>query len=128
MFNITSGNIRDGVLYLVYGAQSVTYNGSTYVTGQTFRGILSIENFTFAGTGTQLVYEILELRGALIIYDENFSDLPDFADVTLLSGFTIEYQQNENDLIFNDITTLKGFAIELLDFPFYSFMINETRL
>jgi hypothetical protein len=71
---------------------------------------------------------MLELRGALIIYDENFSDLPDFADVTLLSGFTIEYQQNANDLIFNDITTLKGFAIELLDFPFYSFMINETRL
>ena len=60
MLNITSGNIKAGVLYLVYGTQSVIYNGSIYSNGQVFRGISSITTFTFSGSGTQLVYEIQE--------------------------------------------------------------------
>jgi len=128
MFNITSGNILRNVLYLVYGTQNVIYNGATYITGQTFRGIPSITTFTFSGSGTQLLYEVTELRGANIIFDENALDSSLFSDITKHSGFAIEYQQNTNDIAFNDITTLKGFAIELLDFPFYSFFINETNL
>ena len=128
MFNITSGNIQENVLYLVYGTQSVLYNGTTYAVGQTFRGISSITTFTFSGLGTQLVYEVTELKGANITFDENTLDNPVSSDITKLSGFAIEYQQNTNDITFNDITTLKGFAMELLDFPFYSFLINETRL
>lgn len=128
MYNITSGNILRDILYLVYGTQSVIYNGTTYVAGQTFRGVSSITAFTFSGTGTQLVYEVMELKGANIIFDENTLDNPISSDITKLSDFAIEYQQNTNDITFNDITTLKGFAIELLDFPFYSFEVTETRI
>ena len=115
-------------MYQVYGVQSVTYNGITYSTGQTFRGIISVTTFTFSGTGTQLVYEVLELAASAIIFDENSLDDPVFTDTTQLSGFAIEFQQNANDIVFDDITTLKGFAIELLDYPFYSLAITEQRL
>jgi len=128
MYNISSGNIQVGILYLVYGTQSVTYNGTTYTTGQSFRGVATVSTFTFSGTGTQFVSEILELQGSAIIFDENALDKPIFLSTTNLNGFAIEYQQNANDIIFNDITTIKGFAMELLDYPFYSFAITETRL
>lgn len=128
MYNITSGNILADVLYLVYGSQSVIYNGVTYTTDQTFRGAQSISTFTFFGTGTQIVYELLELQASALIFDENNIDYPLFPEITRLKGFEIEYQQNANDIIFNDITALNGFAMELLDYPFYSFQISETRL
>lgn len=128
MFNIVSGNIKAGVLYLVYGAQSVTYNGTTYTTGQSFRGVLAVTTYTFSGSGTQLVYELVEERGASISYEENALDNPVFSDTTKFSGFAIEYQQNANDIVFNDVTALKGFAMELLDYPFYCFAITETRI
>lgn len=128
MFNIVSGKIQQGVLYLVYGAQSVTYNGTTYTTGQYFRGVLGISTFTFSGSGTQLVYETFEIRGSNIEYVEDSTDKPVFADTTKLIGFAIEYMQGANDITFNDITVLNGFAIELLDYPFYSFAITESRL
>lgn len=128
MFNIVSGKIQQGVLYLVYGAQSVTYNGTTYTTGQYFRGVLGITTYTFSGSGTQLVYETFEARGCVIEYIEDFSDLPVFVDATKLSGFAIEYTQGANDIAFNDETVLNGFTMELLDYPFYSFAITEIRL
>lgn len=128
MFNITSGNIKWGVLYLVYSTQSVTYNGATYSAGQTFRGVGSVTTFTFSGTGTQFVYEVQEFAASSLIFDENSLDSPAFPDVTKFSGFAIEYKQNANDIIFDDSTILKAFAIELLDYPFYSFAISEIRL
>lgn len=128
MYNISSGYILENVLYIVYGSQSVTYNAVTYTTGQTFRGIRSITAFTFSGTGTQLVYELSELRGSTIAFDENAIDSSLFSDTTKISGTAIEYQQNANDIVFTDITVLKGFTMELLDYPFYSFLITETRL
>jgi len=128
MFNITTGNILAGVLYLVYGTQSVIYNGNTYNHGQTFRGISSINTFTFSGTGTQLVYEISEFSASALILDENALDIPVFNDTTQASNFSIEFQQNNNDISFDDITALNGFSIELLDYPFYSFTVSETRL
>lgn len=128
MFNIDSGKIQQGILYLVYGTQSVTYNGTTYTTGQYFRGILGVTTYMFLGSGTQLVYETLEARGCAIEYIEDFSDLPVFSDATTFNGFAIEYMQGANDIDFNDVTALKGFAMELLDYPFYSFAITETRL
>jgi len=128
MFNIVSGKIQQGILYLVYGAQSVIYNGTTYTTGQYFRGVIGVTTFTFSGSGTQLVYEAFELMGCSIDYVEDATDKPLFADVTKLSGFAIEYMQGANDITFNDVTVLNGFALELLDYPFYSFAITEQRL
>jgi len=128
MYNITNGYLEADILYIVYGAQSLTYNGTTYNTGQTFKGVAGIPDFTFLGTGTQLVYEVLELDGAAIEYTENALDAPISSDTTMLYGFAIEYMQNANDIVFNDVTVLNGFAMELLDYPFYSFTITERRL
>ena len=128
MFNIVSGKIQQEVLYLVYGTQSVTYNGMTYTTGQYFRGVLGITTYAFSGSGTLLVYETFEARGCVIEYIEDFSDLPVFVDATKLSGFSIEYTQGANDIAFNDETVLNGFTMELLDYPLYSFAITEIRL
>jgi len=125
MFNITSGNIVAGVLYTVYGAQSVVYNGTTYTTGQRFRGVLGVTTFTFSGTGTQLVYEVLEFTGFAIELTEASLDLPVFTDATLLNGFALEFAQNANDISFNDTTQIAGFSLELIDYPFYSFEIAE---
>jgi len=55
-------------------------------------------------------------------------DAPIPFDTTMLYGFAIEYMQNANDIVFNDVTVLNGFAMELLDYPFYSFTITEKRL
>lgn len=128
MYNIASGYIQAGILYIVYGAQCVTYNGTIYTIGQTFRGVALVTAFTFSGTGTQLVYEVLELDGAGIEFVENALDAPVFPDTTMLNGFAIEYLQNANDIVFTDVTVLNGFAMELLDYPFYSFAITETRI
>jgi hypothetical protein len=128
MFNVPSGNILRGMLYLVAGGQSVTYNGATYNSWQTFRGVQSVLTYTFSGTGTQLVYEVAEIAGGELELAQNGLDTPIFPDTTVLTGFAIEFQQNANDIILNDITALNGFAVELLDYPYYSFEITETRL
>jgi hypothetical protein len=128
MFNITSGNIQSDRLYLVYGSQNVTYNDITYSSGQQFRGVADLTTYSFSGSGTQLVYEVLEEQGVAIVYEENLLDNPIFPDTTLLIGFAIEFQQNANDIGFNDVTLLNSFAIELIDFPFYSFAVTEIRL
>ena len=128
MYNISSGNILGGVLYIVWGTNSVIYNGTTYMSGQVFRGVPSITNFTFSGSGTQLVYEVLELQGAALEFSENGLDQPIYSTTTTLNGFAIEYVQNANDISFNDKTILNAFSMELLDYPFYSFQITEKRL
>jgi len=128
MYNITNGNILRDISYVVYGTQSVTYNGVTYTSGQIFRGVSNITTFTFSGSGTQLIYEILELRGGTLEFTENELDNPTFLSTTILSGFTIECFQNGGDISFNDVTVLDGFSLELLDYPFYSFSITEKRL
>lgn len=128
MYNIVSGAIERGVLYIVYGAQSAIYNGTTYTTGQTFRGIASVSAYTFSGSGTQFVYEVLELAGTSIEFVENLIDKAAvYPDTTVLNGFAIEFKQNAKDIVFDDVTVLNGFAIELIDYPFYSFEIIEIE-
>jgi hypothetical protein len=128
MYNISSGNIESNKLYIVYGTQSVSYNGQVYTTGQNFKGITSISTFTFFGSGTQIVYEVLELKGGEISFALNALDVPIFLEMLILKGCAIEYVQTANDIEFGDLTALNGFAMELLDYPFYSFTITETRL
>lgn len=128
-FNVTSGNIQANVLYIVIGAQSVTYNSITYTTGQTFRGINGITTYTLSGgIGSVELDEVLELFGNRISFKENSIDQPVNTDITMLNGFSIEFDLNDAEKIVNEVTTLKGFGIELLDYPFYAFEITETRL
>ncbi len=46
---VLSGSIKTGVSYTVDNF-SVTYNGITYITGNTFIGVISVTTFTGAGT------------------------------------------------------------------------------
>jgi hypothetical protein len=147
--NITSGAVATGVLYLVSGTQSVTYSGVTYLPGQSFRGLSGIRAFTYSGTGTQLVYEVFEIRGEAVEFAVNSSGDNSSGNIMLLSGsieyaqsgadratedtmrvpgFSIEYLHSGKDFIVPDTTAWKGFALELLDYPLYAFEITETRL
>ena len=128
MYNISSGEIEVGVLYLVYGTESVLYNGNTYASGQYFRGIIGVADFIFSGDGTQLVYETLELRGGALEFIPVGHDLTVFGDLTVISGATLEFEQTAADAIFNDATSLDGASVEMIESAGYSFMITETRL
>lgn len=127
-YQILSGEIQPDVLYEVVGTQSVTYNFISYSTGQQFKGIRTIKTFTYSGTGTQDVNEVLQLFGGAIEYVETSIDNSSFADNTLLKGMAVEFALNDAEKIVNEVTKIQGFAIELIDYPFYSFEIMETRL
>ena len=127
-YQILSGNIQSDVIYQVVGMQSVTYNSIAYATGQRFRGIIGIKTFTYSGTGTQDVNEVLELVGGGIEFSENSIDQPSFPEVTLLNGMSIEFTLNNAEKIVKDITVIQGFALELIDYPSYSFEIIENKL
>jgi hypothetical protein len=128
MYNINSGEIQDGVLYLVYGTQSVLYNGNTYASGQYFRGVTGVTDFSFSGDGTQLVYETLEFKGGALEFITDGQDLPVFGDQTVINGAALEFEQTAADAIFNDATSLDGASVEMMESAGYSFMITETRL
>lgn len=129
-FNITSGNVENSVLYLVAGDQSVIYQGVTFSTGQNFRGSTgaSASGFSLTGAGSALVYEVSELKGGAVEFETNFVDSPYFTDVTVLNGFAVEFELNNNEKLVEETTAIKGFGIELLNFPFYSFEVIEHRL
>ena len=125
MFNITY--IEPAVLYIVAGTQSVIYSGTTYTTNQEFRGVSGVTGFTFTGSGTQLVYEVLELFDSGVEFQTNSTDYPNFTDTTVISGFTVEFSLNLSEEIVPDMTEITGFDIELVAYPFYAFSIIETR-
>ncbi len=128
-YQVVSGDISQGILYSVVGAQSVIYNGNTYATGTTFRGVLGVRAFSYSGSGTQEVNEVTELFGSGILFNTDANDAPaSFNDVTLLYGMAIEFSLNDEEKIVNEVTKIQGFAIELVDYPFFSFEITETRL
>jgi len=127
-YNVVSGDIITGVLYYVAGGKSVVYNTLTYTTGQYFRGVNNITTFTFSGTGSGEINEVTELRGAAFELVGVSGDQPVFPDVTELKGFAIEYELNDAEKVVNEVTKITGFALELIDYPFYSFEITETRL
>lgn len=127
-YTVVTGEIFTGRLYLVTGTQSVTYNSVTYSTGQTFRAITGFKDFTYSGSGTQIVNEVEEIKGGAIECFETAIDVGVFNDVTNLLGMAIEFALNDAEKIVNEFTKIEGFSIELVDFPFYSFEITETRL
>jgi hypothetical protein len=128
--NISSGQIEPGVLYQVFGSGDVTYNGFTRAPGlvnNTFRGVFGVTVFTTTGAVT--IAEVTEFKGASIAYVEDYIDRPIFADgSTIMKGCGIEYILTEQEKTVAELTVLKGFAIELTDYPFYCFAITETRL
>jgi len=129
MYNISSGEIQDGVLYRVLGDQSVVYNGTTFNTGEAFRGVTGITDFSFEGTGMQLVAEILEIKGGAIELEPT-KEFPKFEDEKIeIKGIALEFELNEAEKIAADSPTIiMGASIELTDYPYYAFQITETRL
>ncbi|MDN5288967.1 MAG: hypothetical protein JWR38_5241 [Mucilaginibacter sp.] len=124
-YSVVSGEILPGVLYVIASTQAVTYNGISYISGQTFRGIIGVATFTGSGE----VNEIQELWGGALEQVENGTDLPAvFAENTLLKGMAIEFVMNEEEKIVHEVTRITGFSLELIDYPFFSFAITETRL
>lgn len=129
-YNVATNAIQEGVLYIVAGVQSATYNSVTYATGEVFRGVAGVSSFTYSGSGTQEVNELTELKGGSIEFATNDLDIPDnfFPEQTVLKGFAVEFIQQGDDIFVLDETIIKGFAIEYVDYPIYAFGIMERRL
>jgi hypothetical protein len=127
-YNVLSGEIVTDTLYRVTGEQSVTYNSVTYEPGATFKGVTGANTFEYIGVGIKELNEVLELRAFAIEYVNISSDNPVYDETTVLKSFNVEYELNDAEKIVNEVTRLQGFALELIDYPFYSFEITETRL
>jgi len=126
-YTIDSGNIQAGVLYRVFGSPAtVTYNGTTYNSGDAFRGAAGVTTFTTTGSAT--VQEVLELAGSGAAYVPNGLDQPVYTDILQLQGMSVTFELAPEEMVVNETTRLQGFALELIDYPFYSFEITEIRL
>lgn len=126
-FNIPTNGIQSGVLYIVAGDQTATYNSVAYATGSTFRGV-GFTSFTYSGSGTQIVNQVTEFASAGIEYVGNSTDLPTFPESTILKGFAIEFMQQGDDIQVDETTIIKGFSIEYVDPNNYIFQILTRRL
>ncbi|MFD2870849.1 hypothetical protein ACFS5N_00125 [Mucilaginibacter ximonensis] len=127
-YNVITGEINYNTLYFVGGEKSVIYNSVTYTTGQLFRGISNIKSFTYSGVGTQALYEVTEISGGGVEYVDTSANLFTFPDLASIQGLAIEYLLADAEKTVQETTKIRGFAIELIDYPFYSFSIIETHL
>jgi hypothetical protein len=126
-YNIDSGNIQAGVLYQVYGSSgTLTYNSIVYTPGETFRGVTGTG--TFSHSGDTVLQEVTELSGTGAAFVQDSADLPVFAEKAELCGAAITFDLSPEEQIVNETTRIQGFALELIDYPFFSFEITETRL
>lgn len=127
LYTINSGEIKPGWLYQVFGESHVVYNLNTYYTGQIFTGVSGITTYYYSGSGTKLLYELTQFFGSNVEYLLNSVEQLAFPEITLFSGFTVEYELIEPEKIAQELTTMHGFTIEFLD-NLYSFVIIEHRL
>ncbi|WP_259071203.1 hypothetical protein HDF24_24090 [Mucilaginibacter sp. X4EP1] len=120
-FNITSGMIEANMLYQVSG--SISYNSETY-TNQNFRGVADVTNFSGAG----IVIEVTEFTGGTVLFVQDHDKGYKFPDppVTML-GAAINFQQDSQDTIFNEVTKIEGMSVTFADFPFYQIDIMEQK-
>jgi hypothetical protein len=126
-YNIDSGKIQARVLYQVYGSSgTLTYAGTVYTPGETFRGIAGTG--TFSQTGDTVLQEVTELSGTGAAYVQDSADLPAFTEKAELRGAAIAFELSQEEQVVNETTRIQGFALELIDYPFFSFEITETRL
>ncbi|GAA4093106.1 hypothetical protein [Mucilaginibacter panaciglaebae] len=126
-YAIVSGEIESDKLYYVVDA-SVIYNSATYTIGQYFRGITGVNTFSYTGAGINDVNEVLEFLGAGVEYEANSTAVSISEKLTEIWGFNIEFVLTEAEKIIPETTKILGFAVELIDYPFYSFAITELRL
>jgi hypothetical protein len=127
-YQIVSGEISAGTLYIVSGEQSVDYNSVTYNTGEKFRGIPGVIVFTYSGSGTQEVTELTEFKGFSVEYTPDGNDILTYPENIAITGLSIEFSLNENEKIVLEKTEIRGFSLELVDYPFFAFAVIETRL
>lgn len=125
---VVSGEIQVGLLYYVTGDQSVVYNSTIHIPGQYFRGVSNINTFSYSGSGTQIVTEISELMAVSVELLQSPIEQPTFNDYITLRGGGIGYELNDDEKIINEVTAIKGFALELIDYPFFAFEIIEIRI
>lgn len=126
---ILTGQIVPGFLYVVVGTKSILYNGNIYTNGQRFRGISGVAEFVYTGIGTSEVNEVSEIRGATAEMINTAIDHPiSFLGETGITGIAIEMALNDDEKLVNEVTKISGMAAELIDYPFYTFEIIETRL
>lgn len=115
MYNLLTGEIQSGVLYIVGGAAgTVVYNGNTKTSGQTFRGVIGVVDFTVTGDG--VVNEVFELWGCgvsfTIAHDEGYT-FPD--PISKVIGAAVVFDLNDEEKIVQEVTRLQGFSIALKD-------------
>lgn len=127
-YNVLTGEIVQGKKYLVAGVQSVVYNTVTYATGSTFVGVQGVSAFTYTGSGTQEVNEVLEFYSSGLELVGNALDNPIFPETTNLLGFGVEVTQTLKDTIFNDTTAIMGFGVEFETGDYYVQQIIERRM
>lgn len=127
MYNVLTDEIQANVLYKVIGEKSVIYDEITYNTDDTFRGIQGITTFEYTGSGTEFVTELTELYGTSLVFEQTIEDRAFPFEETGIEGMAIVFELNEAEKIVQEVTRLTGMSITLLDYPFYSYVINEER-
>jgi hypothetical protein len=128
MYIINSGEIQPGILYRVNGEQSVIYNTIVYTPGQYLRGAPGMETFIYSGDGIQSIIEAPEIKGIVVEYSGVSNDQPTYNETAILEGSSVVYDLNDAEKTVSEVTLLKGFSLELTDYPFYSLAVVEIRL
>lgn len=103
LFEVTSGNIVEGVRYSVIGGTSIVYNAITYNAGTFFVGVSGVTTYT-------------KIAGTEIVTEASFVDGANF-------GF-------ENDFylgLYNDASTVLGASIGSVD-PAYMYEVESGNI
>jgi hypothetical protein len=127
MYIVQPGEVSPNRLYEVTGTKSVIYNGQTLHTGDSFRGIYGITDFSYIGTGTEALTELSEIRSAALIYELSDGERDFKIEQTTIKGMSIIFDLNEAEKVVQETTEIKGMSITLADFPYYAFQWTETR-
>ena len=106
---ISSGQIGNGILYLVSGTGSVTYNSVVVSTGSFFRGVASFTTFTIS-SGTPIVYEQTEIVSSLISVVNSQIGFPDITTINIVSTSILSTLPKS----FSDATSINTAAITVI--------------
>jgi len=126
-YHIASGGIEKGKLYVVAGERSVIYTGVTYNTGDKFRGT-GTNTYAFSGSGTQLVYEVVEVFSLSFGLERSGVDLPVFPENIDIKGISLGMETNAVDRLYPDILVVYGLSIGLEHSPLFVDSVIERRL
>ncbi|MGN7988656.1 hypothetical protein ACTJKC_15010 [Pedobacter sp. 22226] len=127
MYIVQSGEISPDRLYEVIGTKSVIYNGETFDTGDSFRGVYGITDFSYTGSGSEQLTELSEIRGSSILFEVSDGERNFEIEQTSVQGMSMIFELNNEEKIVQETTEIKGMSITLADFPYYAFQWTETR-